>query len=230
MCLSILIVSVVEKFTDGGWLTIVVTSSFIALAFAIGRHYRNVREKLRRLDETLLHIPVRPHGDASGPIERDKPVAVLLVNGFSGLGIHTLLTLQKLFPGQFKDYVFASVGVIDSSTFKGQDELEALHRHTEEDLKKYVAFAQRLGFRADYRMSLGTEAVQKVLELAEEIRREYPRSLFFLGALVFEEDRLFHKILHNETALAMQRRMQFAGIEAVLLPVRVMPARSILAA
>ena len=33
MCLSILIVSVMEKFFEGGWLTVVVTSCFIALAF-----------------------------------------------------------------------------------------------------------------------------------------------------------------------------------------------------
>ena len=230
MCLLILIVSILEKFTEGGWLTVVVTSSFIALAFWIQRHYRRVQEQLRRLDETLLNIPVRPHGDATSPVDRDRPVAVMLVNGFGGLGVHTLLSIQQLFPGQFRDYVFASVGVIDSATFKGLDEVEALKRHTEQDLKKYVDFARRLGFRADHRYSIGTEAVEKVLELAEEIRREYPRSIFFLGALIFESDSLYHRILHNETALAIQRRLQFAGLEAVVLPVRVMRNRSVLAA
>ena len=230
MCLLILIVSILEKFTEGGWLTVVVTSSFIALAFWIQRHYRRVQEQLRRLDETLLNIPVRPHGDATSPVDRDRPVAVMLVNGFGGLGVHTLLSIQQLFPGQFRDYVFASVGVIDSATFKGLDEVEALKRHTEQDLKKYVDFARRLGFRADHRFSIGTEAVEKVLELSEEIRREYPRSIFFLGALIFERDSLYHRILHNETALAIQRRLQFAGLEAVVLPVRVMRNHSVLAA
>jgi len=230
MCLLILIVSILEKFTEGGWLTVVVTSSFIALAFWIQRHYRRVQEQLRRLDETLLNIPVRPHGDATSPVDRDRPVAVMLVNGFGGLGVHTLLSIQQLFPGQFRDYVFASVGVIDSATFKGLDEVEALKRHTDQDLKKYVDFARRLGFRADHRFSIGTEAVEKVLELSEEIRREYPRSIFFLGALIFESDSLYHRILHNETALAIQRRLQFAGLEAVVLPVRVMRNHSVLAA
>ncbi len=103
MCLLILIVSILEKFTEGGWLTVVLTSSFIALAFGIQRHYRRVREQLRRLDETLLNIPVRPHGDATSPVDRDRPVAVMLVNGFGGLGVHTLLSIQQLFPGQFRD-------------------------------------------------------------------------------------------------------------------------------
>jgi hypothetical protein len=222
MCLSILIVSIVEKFTEGGWLTVVVTSSFIGVAFAIGRHYRKVRAELRRLDDTLLNIPVRPHGSTTAPVARDRPVAALLVNGFSGLGVHTLLSIQKLFPGQFKDYVFVSVGVIDSAAFKGADEVGALKNQTEADLKKYVDFARKLGFRAEHRSSVGTEAVERVLELSEEIRAEFPRSIFFLGVLVFEKDTLLHRILHNETALAMQRRLQFAGLEAVVLPIRVM--------
>ena len=221
MCLSILIVSIVEKFTEGGWLTVVVTSTFIALAFAVRRHYEGVRGELLRLDDTLLNIPVRPHGGSDSPLDRTRPVAAILVNGFSGLGIHTLLTIQKLFPGQFKDYLFLSVGVIDSAAFKGVSEVEALQQNTRTEMTKYVDFARRLGFRAEYRAAIGTEAVDKVLELSQEVRLEYPRSVFFLGSLVFENDSIFHRLLHNETALSIQRRLQFAGLETVVLPIRV---------
>jgi amino acid permease len=222
MCLSILIVSIVEKFTEGGWLTVVVTSSFIAVAFTIKRHYQGVREQLRRLDDTLLNIPVRPHTESSAPIPRDQAVAVMLVNGFSGLGIHTVLSVQNLFPRQYQNYLFVSVGVIDSSTFKGIAEVEGLKTQTIEDLQKYVDFAHRLGFRAEYRYALGTEAVEQVVNLCEEIRREFPRSIFYLGQLVFENDRFYHRILHNETAFAIQRRLQFAGLQAIVLPIRVL--------
>jgi amino acid permease len=222
MCLSILIVSILEKFTEGGWLTVVITSSFIALAFSIKRHYKGVTAELRRLDETLLNIPVRPHDVPSGKLDKDRPVAVILVNGFSGLGIHTILSVQKLFPGQYKDYLFVSVGVVDSSTFKGIDEIEALKRHTLEALDSYVSLAHRLGFRAEHRYATGTEAVARVVELCKEIREEVPRSIFYLGALVFEEDSLVHRILHNETAFAIQRRLQFTGLETVVLPIRVL--------
>lgn len=224
MCLSILIVSIYEKFTEGGWLTVVLTSAFVALAFAIHGHYARVREQLKRLDDTLLNIPVRPHDKPIAPLDPSRPVAVLLVNGFSGLGIHTLLSIQKLFPGQFKDYLFLSVGVIDSATFKGASEVEALKESTEEGLRRYVEFARRLGFQAESRYSIGTEAVEKVLELSHDVRKEFPRSVFFLGALVFEKDNLYHRILHNETALAIQRRLQFEGLEAVTLPIRVLRA------
>jgi amino acid transporter len=222
LCLSILVITIYEKLQEGAWLTLVVTSSFVALAFLVKRHYARVREQLRRLDDALLNIPLRPHPEPHSPIPRDEPVAVMLVSGFSGLGVHTVLSVQSLFPHQYKNYLFVSVGVIDSSVFKGVDELEALKEQTVADLEKYVAFARRLGFRADLRYSIGREAVEQVVVLCEQIRQEFPRSVFYLGQLVFENDRFYYKILHNETAFAIQRRLQFAGLQAIVLPIRVL--------
>jgi len=136
--------------------------------------------------------------------------------------VHMVLSVQTLFPHQFKSYLFASVGVIDSAIFKGSAELEALKRHTVEDLEKYVGFARKLGFKADYRYEIGTEAVQSVVEVCEEVRKEFPRSIFFLGQLVFENDKFYYRLLHNETAFAIQRRLQFAGLQSIVLPIRVL--------
>jgi len=112
--------------------------------------------------------------------------------------------------------------VIDSSHFKGASEIEELKKQTLEDLQKYVDFAHRLGFRADSRMAIGTEAVEQVVSLCEEIRKEFPRSIFYLGQHVFENDRFYYRLLHNETAFAIQRRLQFAGLQAIVLPIRVL--------
>ena len=222
LCTLILVVTVYEKFEEGGWLTVIVTTTFVTLAFSMKAHYTRVRNAMRRIDETLLDIPVRPHGEANTEIPPDEPVAVMLVNGFTGMGIHTVLSVQNLFPHQFKNYLFLSVGVIDSENFKGVAEIDALRRQTETDLIKYVAFARQLGFRAEYRYDIGTEAVEAVVKLCDEVHKEYPRSIFFLGQLVFESDRFYYRFLHNETAFAIQRRLQFAGLQAIVLPIRVL--------
>jgi amino acid transporter len=225
LCVGILIITIYEKAHEGGWVTIVVTVCMVSLAFGIRRHYQRVREQLRRLDEQLLDIPLRPHPLDEGEIQRDEPLAVMLVNGFSGLGVHTVLSVQTLFPHQYKSYLFVSVGVIDSAIFKGQGELEALEQHTVEDLKKYVDFARKLGFKADYRYKIGTEAVETVVEVCDDVRKEFPRSIFYLGQLVFENDKVYYRLLHNETAFAIQRRLQFAGLQAIVLPIRVLEPR-----
>jgi amino acid permease len=225
LCVSILLITMYEKFGEGAWLTVAVTSAFIVLAFLIQRHYAAVRESLRRLDETLLNVPVRKHEPPPDRIAPDEAVAVILVSGFSGVGIHTVLAVQNLFPRQYRNYVFVSVGVIDSSHFKGEAEVEALRAQTQADLEKYVDFAHRLGFRAEMRYAIGREAVAKAVELCEQLHADFPRAIVYLGKLVFEDNRFYYRLLHNETAFAIQRRLQFAGLPAIVLPIRVRDRR-----
>ena len=94
-------------------------------------------------------------------------------------------------------------------------------------LDDYVALAQGLGLAATSRMALGTEAVETATRLCRDVAQEFPRALFFAGKLVFEEERWYQRLLHNETAYQLQRRLQFAGLNAMVLPVRVLePARA----
>jgi amino acid transporter len=221
LCVSILLVNIYEKFEEGGWVTLAVTTALIALCFQIKRHYNLVRSKLRNLDEILGALPNIDSVKAP-PIRPDQPTAVLLVGGYSGLGVHALLMIHRVFPNQFKNFVFASVGVIDSATFKGVQEVEEVRHETERSLKEYVEAAHRLGLAAAYRMSIGTEAVEEAVKLCLEIAKEFPRAVFFAGKLVFEEEKWYQRILHNETAYQLQRRLQFAGLNAMVLPVRVL--------
>jgi amino acid transporter len=220
LCIVILVITVFEKFGEGGWLTVAVTSALIALCHAIRRHYAGVFARLKRLDQILLALPGQPA--VKRALDPKKPTAVLLVGGYSGLGIHSLLTVLKLFPRYFQSVIFVTIGVVDSATFQGVEEVDRVREEAEEGMKKYVEQAERMGLPADYRVGMGTEAVAETVRVAGEIAREYPRALFFAGKLVFERERWFDRLLHNETAYAMQRRLQFAGLPMVVLPVRVL--------
>jgi hypothetical protein len=214
------VITVAEKFGEGGWLTIVATGALLALCLAIKRHYTGVAQRLKRLDSILEALPKGPVPELSG--DKRKPTAVLLVGGYSGLGIHSLLTVLKLFPRFFGNVVFMSVGVVDSATFQGVEEVDRVREQTEEALRNYVDQARRMGLPADYRVGMGTDAISGCVALAQEIAREYPRAIFFAGKLIFERESWFDRFLHNETAFAIQRRLQFAGLPMVILPVRVL--------
>jgi amino acid transporter len=223
LCFGILLGTVYEKGAQGGWVTIVVTGLVVGLAFVIRRHYRRVGENLRRLDGILGALPqtaTAPHP----AVDRAAPTAVLLVGGYGGLGVHALLTVQRLFPGHFKNFIFVSVGVIDSAAMKGVEEVDRVRLRTELALQQYVDLAHRLHLAADSRMEVGTEAVATAEQLARGIFQEFPRAVFFAGKLVFEKETIFQRLLHNETAYQLQRRLQFAGMNAMVLPVRVMTA------
>jgi amino acid transporter len=217
---AILLVTVSLKFSAGGWVTIVLTSGVIALCLYINRHYRVAEESLRRLDEILLNLPLPEEPASVPPRDTKAPTAVFFVNGYNGLGIHAVLGVPRLFGSHFKNFVFVGVGVIDSSRFKGREEIENLRTQTEENLEKYVQFVKRQGYYAEYWCALGTDAIDELERLAHEVSRRFSRSVFFAGKLVFQQELFWHKVLHNQAAFTLQRRLQFSGLQMVVLPVR----------
>jgi len=223
MCLTILTVTVLEKFLEGGWITLFVTGSFVLLCFLIRGHYRDVMGHLARLDKDLSPIEreEKPMGFVATAPDPAQRTAVILVGGYSGVGIHTVLHVHRSFPSQFKNLVFVSVGVIDSGVFKGRDELDALRKHTEAGMERYVQLANRLGFQGTYRIAIGTDVVDEVVELCQGVGREFPQCVFFAGQLVFQMERWYQRILHNQTAFAIQKQLQWHDRTMVILPIRV---------
>ncbi len=230
LCLTILVVTVFEKFRAGGWITLVVTGVLVSVCFWISLHYRKVVAAIRRLDleladplPDLKNVPkpsVASLEQAAKGIDRRQPVAVLFVGGYGGLGRHALLTLLRMFPGHFKGIVFCSVAVIDSGVFKGVDEVHELERRTQEQLDKYVQYAAWLGLPAESAFSTGIEVAVEGSKMATDLIQKYPKALFVAGQLIFEEETFVSRILHNETAFMIQRRLQHAGIPMIVLPVR----------
>ncbi len=232
LCVTILIVTSVVKFAVGGWLTLVVTGILVVVCLWIKRHYNRVVAAIRQLDvelsDPLPDIVNSPKPSvanledaaAGSRIDRRQPVAMLFVGGYGGLGRHALLTLLRMFPGHFKGVVFCSVAVIDSGVFKGIGEVHELERRTKHALDKYVQYAAWLGMPAESMFSTGIEVAVEAETIATELIQKYPKGLFVAGQLIFEEETFVTRILHNETAFTIQRRLQHAGVPMVVLPVR----------
>ena len=218
---SLLVGTVASKFTEGGWATLFCTALLCLVCVAIRQHYVRTTASLRRLDEQLTTVPLPAGEPTQAPLKRTAQTAILTVTGFGGLGIHSLLNLFRIFPNQFKQVVFVSVGAIDSGRFKGKDELDALKTSTEQELQKYVHFARRLGLPAEYRCAMGTDIVDELENLCLEISKDYPRAVTFGGQLVFQNEGTILRWLHNQTCAALQRRLAFHGQPMVILPVRV---------
>jgi hypothetical protein len=223
---------------------LLVTAILIVACFAIKRHYAAVVRALRQLDSDLPSPPevedalafaarkeeagatFEPcHGLMEHHTPRDpdaeKPVAILLVGGYSGLGRHALLTLLRMFPHHFSGIVFLSVAVVDSESFKGKEELAALEARTRQSLLCYEHYARSLGLPAASMFSVGTEVAVEVEKSATELAGRYPRALFVAGQLIFEEDTFWNRALHNETAFMVQKRLQRRGMPMIVVPVRI---------
>jgi len=216
---TILIITVFEKFMEGGWLTLVITSAVIALCYFIRRHYLRVHADKKKFDELLTNIPTIGEPNTE-PVNPKEMTAILLVNSYNGFGVHTFLTIVRQFPDFYKNFIFVSVAVIDQGLFKGEEGVENHKKSIQEALEKYVDLARRLGLRADYRIEIGTDVVKAGSELCVNVNKEFRRSMVFSGKLAFRMEKWYHKFLHNETAFAIQRILHWNGVPNMILPIR----------
>jgi amino acid transporter len=221
VCLTILIITTLEKFTHGGWLTLVITSIVIALCYLIKGHYNRVRKGVRELDDMLTAFIAHKGTYNAEPADPKEMTAIQLVSGYNGFGVHTFLSIIRGFPGLYKNFVFISVSEVDAGAFKGADAVSCLDTSTCDALRKYVDLARRLGFPAESRHDMGIDVVETASNLCERVAREFPKSTVFAGQTVFRRPGIINRILHNETAFAIQQELRWKGITTVILPIRI---------
>jgi hypothetical protein len=87
-------------------------------------------------------------------------------------------------------------------------------------LAKYVKLANRLGFYAESRAGLGTDVISELDVLCQQVAMEWEKKVYFMGQLAFEGETFWTRLLHNQTSFALQRKLLFNGLEAVILPIR----------
>src|SRR5438034_9335383 len=57
LCATILVITIIEKFREGGWITLLVTGSLIGFCFLIRRHYHTPARMLAQLYDELGSMP-----------------------------------------------------------------------------------------------------------------------------------------------------------------------------
>ena len=220
---SILISLTVVKFSQGGWVTLLAMLLLVLAAFAIKRHYRGVSDQLRRLDVIVeaANRDVETRPAAAGDPDPRARTAVILVNGYNGLGLHTVLHIPRMFGDTFRNLAFIAVGAVDAGNFKGTADIEDLRTHTEEHAAKYVAWAKSRGFGAKAFTSVGNDVMGEVMKLAHEAADDFPNRVFFAGQLLFTDETHLTRFLHNHTELILQRLCYLSNLPFVVLPIRV---------
>ena len=221
---SILVLLCIMKFNQGAWATLFVTGAIVGLAFWVKAHYKQTQKKLFRLNELVaaaLADDAIVKEKTPPPCDPNARTAVFMVNGFNGLGLHTLLAVVRMFPKVYQNFVFVQVGVLDAGNFKGADEVENLRAHSREQVEKFVVYMKKRGFYAESHYALGTDIVDEAANLCDQIAEKYPQAQFFAGQLVFKDESMMTRWLHNHTVFELQRRLYQNGRAMLILPIQV---------
>jgi len=225
ICGTILITTLIEKFTYGAWKTVLITGCVIFLALRIRRHYDRVKERMMQIESDLseaMFSNLKPMDEEEKPkMDPRQQTAVFLVGDSPASGIHTFLWVQRLFPGVFKNFVFASVGEIDTEEFGDEARWHALRRDTKKMLKQYVDFCSARKLPATYYHDYGTDVISTVSNLTERISADFPHSVFFAAKLIFERENIFTQMLHNQTAYMLQKKLHNKSQNLIIMPMKV---------
>jgi amino acid transporter len=223
---GILISLCIVKFFEGGWATLFVTGLLVGVSFWVKHHYRQTQKKLHRLNELVAAALA---DEALGTIEKKTPppcdvnarTAVFLVNGFNGLGLHTLLAVVRMFPKVYQNFIFVQVGVLDAGNFKGAAEVDNLREYSRTAVERYVTYMSKRGFYTEAHVALGTDIADEAAKECNLIAEKFPQAQFFAGQLVFKDESLITRWLHNHTVFELQRRLYQNGRAMLILPIQV---------
>jgi amino acid transporter len=220
VCAFILVITTTEKFFAGGWLTLLITSGVIVLGWWIRKSYGKVQAKLALADELFAEAGQRPCSEVPA-LDPKQQTAVFIVNECIGSGMHALLWVLRLFPGVYKNFVFVSVGEVDSGNFAEKEHWQSMRRDYKQSLKHYVNYCHAHGMAATSYVAFGTDVVAKVAELTDKIIKDFPKVVFFSSKLIFHDENIFNQYLYNQNAYIMQRRLHNQGYNMIILPMRI---------
>lgn len=220
ICAGILAVLLVERFTQGGWATVLIIAAIASLCILVRNHYRETKEAIHSVDTVFASQPFGPH---TGPVEPDPnaQTAVFIVGTSRGGGLHALLWVQRMFPGHFKNFLFVNARTVDAHVYGGEGAMEKMRHDAAETLEFFVDFCHSHGMASASYIGFGTDAVEEITRMCERINNEFPNSIFFTSKLVFASDNWLTRLLHNQAALAVQRRLHLEGLQMVILPMKV---------
>lgn len=223
LCSSILAFVVIVKFFEGGWITILITLSLVYLLAKIRDNYTQTEAKLNEFNTILdLDLDNDPNINNTDMTVLDvkAKTAVLLVTGYSGIGIHSVWAIIRLFGKGIKNIVFISVGRIDASIYKNHNEIEVINGNIRTDINKYVKYVNKLGYYSEAYSSVAPNVMEELNGWVDIVRERFPDSIFFGGQLVHKNENVFTKYLHNHFVFDVQKNLYHKGIQFVILPLR----------
>lgn len=220
VCSVILAMLLVEKFTEGGWLTAVIIVGIIGVCLTIRRHYNWARGQIHKVDEIFAN---QPFGSIVTPPKTDPelPTAAFLVGSSRGGGLHALLWVQRMFPNHFKNFIFLNVRTVDSHSYGGSDDMKLVKMEAGIALTYFVNFCHSKGWASKSYLNFGTDPIDEATKQAEQVHAEFPNCIFFASKLIFEHENWLVRLLHNQAPLAIQRRLHLHGLQMVILPMKI---------
>jgi hypothetical protein len=148
--------------------------------------------------------------------------AVLIVAGEDSAPERAFEAIRHHFGSFYDQVVFLTIGLVDYQVVDDvtSAEIGPYVRNTARGaVTTCLEEARRAGMTAVACVAIGTDPVDEVEKLSVDLSRRCPQAMFFLGKVVFQNQKWYHPLLHGRTAEAIQRRLERRGLPVAILPV-----------
>ena len=112
------------------------------------------------------------------------------------------------------------MGEVDSDTFRHAGELETLRQRVDDFLAQFVNYCHRRQLAATAYGGVAADAMAELTEVLDQALAEFPNSMVLASQLVFKNENFWIRLLHGQTPLIMQRRLQARGVPMLILPMK----------
>ncbi|MBB3210852.1 amino acid transporter [Herbaspirillum sp. Sphag1AN] len=221
LAISVLVLAqmlLIKPFNSTG-MAIILLLVLSLLCFYIRANYRQTKRAIRALDQVFASQPFGMNL-SSVPVQPEAPTAVFIVGTSRGSGLHALLWVQRMFPGHFRNFIFVNARTAAIVADAGADTLTHIRVEANATLQFFVEFCRSHELASAAYLGFGSDAVEEVSKLCQEVSKDYPQSIFFASKLIFDQDNWFIRLLHNQAALAIQRRLHTNGLQMLILPMK----------
>ncbi|MEX3855579.1 amino acid transporter [Paraburkholderia youngii] len=216
---TILLVTLTQKFSAGGWATLCVTLLVIAGCMVVRRQYDWVEDRRREMDASFA-LPAHEFVSAcTRESISGHQVAVLLVTEHWGPAVHTFLWIQRLFPEQFRAVVLVGVVKVQADALGTPEAIWRRQECLDASLHQLEAYCSKAGLGVTRTVGNGTDTIVELERLILATVASFPGCVCFANRLILPASRRFGEWLHNQTALGLQRRLHLEGIPLIILPI-----------
>ena len=216
---SILVITLVEKFTEGGWMTVLITGTVIGFCLLNHAHYAGIKQKIGIADEALSWTDYPPVAEPP-VVDRKAPTAVFVVGSSRSGGIYAMQWVRREFPNHFKNFIFMNARTVDAQSYGGNESIERARGPADRALNYFVNYCHREGLAAQSYISFGTDPIEELTKLAEVIHGDFNDCIFFTSKLILDHDNWYIRQLHSEAALTLLRQLHLRDMSMVVLPMR----------
>jgi hypothetical protein len=87
-------------------------------------------------------------------------------------------------------------------------------------LDYFVKYCLQYEIPSEGYAGFGNDPIHELQILSDQVGARYPHGIFFASKIIFSQESIINRVLHNQTPNILQHYLHFHGRELMILPMK----------